>query len=249
MASPVEEPSKLNHRRRAVYSALSNVFAQRPTAVEACFLLWEREFAQQPHFVATRFVRLCADANSLDEPQRMQLTRRIFEQLAQPYEQLPPFPQTLLDASAAADAAPPARVEAVAAPEAAAVPVALPPAQAVSAAASITGAVGRSLLSPVRAQSRSNPGLVSAMLTDAFKHTKLDERSRSLALGWALQGGSDDAALTPFSDASLRQIVQALYLAACDALGPVAADKLLSQSIARAQALPAAVEYPPEQLL
>lgn len=247
MASPVEEPSKLNHRRRAVFSALSTVFAQRPTAVEACFLLWEREFAQQPHFVATRFVRLCADANSLDEPQRMQLTRRIFEQLAQPYEQLPPFPQTLLEASAAAEAAQPASAETVATPVAAA--VVMPPAAAVSAAASITGAVGRSLLSPVRAQSRSNPGLVSAILTDAFKHTKLDERSRSLALGWALQGGSDDAALTPFSDASLRQIVQALYLAACDALGPVAADKLLSQSIARAQALPAAVEYPPEQLL
>lgn len=249
MSTPVEEPSKLNHRRRAVYSALSSVFADRPTAVEACFLLWEREFAQQPHFVATRFVRLCADANSLDEPQRMQLTRRVFEQLAQPYDQLLPFPQALLEASVTADAAPSANDAAVAAPEAAAEPVAMPPVQAFSAAASITGAVGRSLLSPVRAQSRSNPGLVSAILTDAFKHTKLDERSRSLALGWALQGGSDDAALTPFNDASLRQIVQALYLAACDALGPVAADKLLSQSIARAQALPAAVEYPPEQLL
>jgi hypothetical protein len=115
---------------------------------------------------------------------------------------------------------------------------ALPP----TAAALVTGAVARSLLSPVRAQLRSKPEVIGEILTDAFRQTRLASSDHLRALNWARAGAVDDSLLGGMTDASLKMLVQGLYVAACDALGPVAADRLLAQSIARAQSLPAAVE-------
>jgi hypothetical protein len=122
---------------------------------------------------------------------------------------------------------------------------ALPP----TAAALVTGAVARSLLSPVRAQLRSKPEVIGEILTDAFRQTRLASSDHLRALNWARAGAVDDSLLGGMTDASLKMLVQGLYVAACDALGPVAADRLLAQSIARAQSLPAAVEFSPDQLL
>jgi hypothetical protein len=241
--APVES-SKLNQRRRAVYTALRSVLGSRPALIPACFRVWERDFAGQPHFVVTRYVRVCAEQAALDDSERMLLTRRIFELLAQPYDQLEPYPNELVDATT--ETIPTADAPAASAPPTVDIAAsALPP----TAAALVTGAVARSLLSPVRAQLRSKPEVIGEILTDAFRQTRLASSDHLRALNWARAGAVDDSLLGGMTDASLKMLVQGLYVAACDALGPVAADRLLAQSIARAQSLPAAVEFSPDQLL
>lgn len=248
---------KLNQRRRAVYGALTTQFPDRPTAVTAGFRLFEREFAGQPHFVVTRFVSRCAEVVGLADAERIALTRRTFELLAQPYESLARFPDELLAAAATPAAPAPRAPGAPAATPAAAPaggtdasrPLGFPTAGPLPAHATVTGAVARSLLAPVRAQARSQPAMIREIVGDAMDHARLPEATREPCLVWCLNGAADDAVLSGLDTAQLRRWVHVLYLAACDALGPVAADRLLAQAIARAGSLPAAVEFAPDQLL
>ena len=87
---------KINQRRRAVYGALRAIFGERQAAIGVAFRLWEREFANQPHFVVTRFVSRCSDTIGLSDTERISLTRRTFELLATPYEALERYPDELL---------------------------------------------------------------------------------------------------------------------------------------------------------
>ncbi|MFN7552658.1 MAG: hypothetical protein ACK59M_14070 [Pseudomonadota bacterium] len=243
-------PPKLNQRRRAVYGALSGLLGDRAPAIATCFILWEREFANQPHFVVTRFVSRCAETLGLSDADRIALTRRTFELLAKPYESLERYPEGLLSPAGglagAAVAATPSAASAQGLPRP---PVSFAAAPPLAAEAIIAGAVGRSLLAPLRAQARSQPGVLVQMIGDAARHAGLPESLRHRIATWSANGGADDAVLSDLDLAALRQWVHVLYLAACDAAGPVAADRLLAQSIARAGALPSAVEFAPEQLL
>ncbi|MCE3004505.1 MAG: hypothetical protein LW860_17665 [Xanthomonadaceae bacterium] len=242
------DPPKLNQRRRAVYGALKSLFGERPAVVSGCFRLWEREFANLPHFVVTRFVSRCTETVGMSDAERIALTRRTFELMAKPYESLERYPDDLL--AATGEPAPAAPVAAPApAATAARTPSSFVAAAALPAEAIIAGAVGRSLLSPLRAQARSKPTLLGEIVGDAARHARLPEVLRERITTWCSNGGADDAVLADLDLESLRQWVHVLYLAACDASGPVAADRLLAQSISRAGALPAAVEFPPDQLL
>lgn len=245
---PANAP-KLNQRRRAVYGALKALLGDRPAAVSGCFRLWEREFANLPHFVVTRFVSRCTETVGLSDAERIALTRRTFELLAKPYESLERYPDELLAATAEAAPAPPVAAAPAPAAAAARTPSSFVAAAALPAEAIVAGAVGRSLLSPLRAQARSQPTLLGEIVGDAARHARLPEALRERVIAWCYNGGADDAVLADLDLESLRQWVHVLYLAACDASGPVAADRLLAQSIARAGALPAAVEFPPDQLL
>lgn len=248
-------PPKLNQRRRAVHAALSAQFGDRHTAVSAGFRLYEREFAGQPHFVVTRFVSRCAELIGLADAERIALTRRTFELLAQPYESLPRFPEELLATTGAATtgAATPAtpRTAAPAAGPAADAPrpLSFSAAAPLPAHATIAGAVARTLLAPVRAQARSQPAMIREIIGDAMEHARLPADARERCMTWCLNGAADDSLLVDLDTAQLRRWIHLLYLAACDALGPVASDRLLAQAIARAGGLPAAVEFAPDQLL
>ncbi len=250
---------KLNQRRRAVHAALSTQFGDRHTAVTAGFRLFEREFAGQPHFVVTRFVSRCAELIGLADAERIALTRRTFELLAQPYESLPRFPDELLAGSGPTTPSParaplaagvvPAAAGSTAAASNASRPLSFPTAAPLPAHATIAGAVARSLLAPVRAQARSQPAMIREIIGDAMNHATLPDNARERCLAWCLNGAADDTLLVDLDTPQLRRWIHVLYLAACDALGPVASDRLLAQAIARAGSLPAAVEYAPDQLL
>lgn len=263
MAKPVnsELQLRLQQRRRAVYAALSEVFSERTSLINLLFVLWEREFAAQPHFLVVRYVSRCADVAGLTDGDRMQLIRRTFEMLVRSYDSLPPYPESALAAIAdmpvgtiaSATGQAEAGVRATSPPTVAPPP---PSSESLSVrsrqsepAELITAAVARSIMAPVRAQFRSQPATIRDMLSDAFKHTRLMEREQLRLLTWAAEGASDALTLSGYPEEQLKQLIHALYLCACDALGPVAADRLLSQSINRAQALPAAMEFPPDNLL
>jgi hypothetical protein len=235
---------KLNQRRRAVYGALRGLFGDRQAAIGVAFRLWEREFAAQPHFIVTRFVMRCAETIGMTDAERIALTRRTFELMSKPYETLENYPEELLAGSD--EPGKPASQPRTAGTPA---PRATLDAGPLPASALVAGAVGRALLAPVRAQARSHPGMLAEIIADAARHAKLPDDLRERMDDWCARGGADDTMLGGLDVGMLRQWVHVLYLAACDASGPVAADRLLAQSIARASALPAAVEFGPDQLL
>jgi hypothetical protein len=239
---------KLNQRRRAVHGALRGLFGERQSVIGVAFRLWEREFANQPHFIVTRFVSRCADTIGMTDAERIALTRRTFELMTKPYEALERYPEGLLTGSdEPAPAAPPPTTQPTV--MATGAPLSFVSAGPLPASAVVAGAVGRALLAPVRAQARSQAGMLAEIIGDAARHAKLPQDLRDRLENWCSNGGADDAMLGGLDVVMLRQWVHVLYLAACDANGPVAADRLLAQSIARAASLPAAVEFAPDQLL
>ena len=245
-----------NQRRRALYAALIQTLRDDTTAISVAFRLWQREFADQPHFVATRYVTRCAGLIGLTDTQRIALTRSIFESLGKPYDTMPRVPDQLLlsaediedDSGLALRGAAPARAVAGSPAPAARAPTRQLPV-ASTAASVVFGAICRSLLAPVRAQARSQADLLRQIIDDALTHARIPEVQRAGIASWSVAGATEESMAAALSTPELRRIVHALYLAACDALGPVAADTLLAQSVSRAQGLSAAVEFPPDQLL
>jgi hypothetical protein len=240
--------SSVNQRRRAIHAALAARLGGDTAAIRACFHAYEREFAGQPYFLAPRYVARCAEIVGLDDTARSALTRAIFENLARPYEMLPRYPAELLEASR--DAAPPRSV-ARSSPQNIATPAktrgdAVPMGDAAHV---VFAAVARSLLMPVRTHWRSNGALLRTVIEESIGAARVDGALREAVLRWAISESTEEPLIRDADLASLRRIVNGLYLAACDALGPVAADRLLSQAIMRAQALPEAVEFAPDQLL
>ncbi len=242
----------LHQRRRAVYTALSKVLQNDERRAFQMFALWEHNYANQPHFLVTRYVGDGVHVANLSDSERLALSRAIFVALSQPYDQLQPYPEAWLDAPApaierrapSAPGVPATRTEPAPAP--AAVNGAATP---MDAPAAVMGHVARLMLKPIGEATRSKTGLLAEIIADAVAHAKLRQGLSQRASVWLQAGAVDDSLGRGLDVADLRAIVHAVYLCACDALGPVAADQLLAQSIMRTQMIPAAGEFAPDQLL
>lgn len=250
MSAEANSTLKLGHRRRAVYAALIKVLGDADARPRKVFAVFERNFASPVHFLVMRFVAEAQAAAGLSEDEKVALMRAVYLSLATPYESLPHFPQDWAEGALVAsptDAA--ANAPMAAAPADRAAPASAAVVEPPSAQAIVFGAVARALLGAVRAAVRSNRGMIGQMISDAMSHTQLRQGLPARVSTWVDGGGVDDRLANSLHGTDLRAIVHVLYLAACDALGPVAADQLLSQSIMRAQSLPASVEFSPDNLL
>lgn len=76
----------------------------------------------------------------------------------------------------------------------------------------------------------------------------LDAAARNALSRWVAGEAADDF-LHSLSVEAYSSLAHLLYVGACEALGPVAADRLLSQSVRRAELMPEAVTFPPQRLL
>lgn len=78
------------------------------------------------------------------------------------------------------------------------------------------------------------------------KHLPL--ASSAVVRRWAIEGANLDA-LIGLSPPDYAAVIHGLYIAACEAVGPVAADRLLTHAVSTAGALPEAAQFPPNRLL
>lgn len=65
---------------------------------------------------------------------------------------------------------------------------------------------------------------------------------------WVIENASLDALLSVGAK-DFAEIIHGLYIAAAEAVGPVAADRLLTRAVSTAGALPEAAQFPPSRLL
>lgn len=104
------------------------------------------------------------------------------------------------------------------------------------------------VLQGVRADALGAAQIFAAALDRHAESHGLDAGARH-ALGRWIAGEAADDFLQSVSVEAYSNLVHLLYVAACEALGPVAADRLLSQAVRRAEALPEAASFPPQRLL
>jgi len=255
----------LNFRRRVIYQALRETFAE-DADVRRYFALWHRDHSQEAHFVVTRFAAVVSKDAGFDPERRSLFQRRLFHGLTQPYDDLPRVPEDMLpDAarSARASAGPsvvPATVQAAEAPA----PPSSPAASLAAAAFAETvaahahdppervvfKAMATHMLDGILPRADRQPGVLGQAVADLGRGLKgRDQALHQTLMLWSAK--RFDLAALPYvrHEEELRQLIHMLYLLAADLLGPAQADRLLGQSASACENLPEARIFSPQQLL
>lgn len=273
--SGAESSMGLNYRRRVIYQALHETFADAAVA-RAYFDLWQRDHSQEVHFVVTRFASAVAKAAGFDVQQKSQFQRKLFHGLTQPYETLPRVPEAWIanDAGRRSDD----RAAAVGVSKPLAAPAAAPPAAIASHAPTARAPVAKTI--PTTAAPTSpvldvgSPErivfaafaqhLTAAILNKADRHLGIliqavadlpvGSDPREQALFAQFQQWSEarfrSELLPPLrTGEDLRYFTHQLYLLVADLIGPMQADRLLAEATALSERLPEAAIFSPQTLL
>lgn len=241
----------LNYRRRVIYQALNEIFAE-PQEIRRYFDLWQREHSKDVHFVVTRFAATVAKAAGLDDARKSLLQRRLFHALTQSYESLPRVPDAWLSplqslSTETQGLATPA-VVADSASEAPSEPIS--GARFESAERVVFRAFARVLTGAILTKADRHPGVLQQAVEDLGRRVSGREEELHMQLKrWSLQRFKEDALPALRSPEDFRHIAHQLYLLAADLIGPVQADRLLAQATAEAGRLPEASMFSPQRLL
>lgn len=228
MARPT--PADIARRRQAIFIGLMASLSE-PQA-QAGLRLWDASYGQTRPTAIIEFVSELAAQLKLAPKQRHELRMGLYQALLKHDAGREPPPVSLAAESQAAGE--PAPVMQTLAPG--------PPPYAVF------HKVASGMLDAVRED--------SAVAVHDFVHS-LEAQSAAgglrpeegrILLAWAQSGAS----LSPLIHAPedlLARAVHACYVAACEALGPVAADRALVQAVTAAEALPEARQFSPRRFL
>lgn len=266
MQGTAEQGMGLNYRRRVVYRALTQCFADEGRA-RRHFTLWNREFAAQAHVALARFVSAVAREDDLDSTARGRLQRALYEGLSLRYEQLAWVPDDWMPAAnqtgefpavpaaqASADAAQPGvRASVAAASGAVDRPVDMAPdaptAHAPTASIAQPGIeradrrLFRVLAAPLIAalceDTDPHPGLLDIALADLANTLDADERPAHVRLvAWAGTRFLDRDLPVMAEIDGYRALLTLLRRMVADLDGDAVADRLLTEALVRAKALP-----------
>ncbi len=227
--------------QRAVFAALVRMTKDRTLMLE-CWDFFASKFRDVPVLSVSDFVGGLASHVGLDSNQKRNMTVALFAALNRDVAELPAVPARLLEAAdGSANASMPSQGEA--AEDMAASSSSSTPAQTVFKALlgdlcyrlARTDPDAAADLGEIVAES-SLPGSVPATVFAALS-------------AWA--DGGFDAAACPgdIPEQHLTDVVHQYYVAACEAVGPVAVDRLMSRAVEAASKLPEADLFPPDRLL
>ena len=213
---------RLSLRRRAIYTGLAGHFSDEE--VWPLLALWESKYAEQQPFTLNEFLAEVV-LRTERKLERARLYRELVGALTGPPSQLLPDPEEQLAAWRQG------RNEAVR-------QVATPD----SAAQTTFLALNQALLEQLDVQQQQ------ALRRFAAGSLNGMEVSQELGLrlrAWLEQGAADGVESLGLEQ--LRKLLNLLYIGLCEFLGPVRADRVLSQAVARVEELGAA--FSPRRLL
>lgn len=265
--------SRAAHRRRAARAALVPVLGEAALPDVLALLTAQAGTQEDGIGAVIAFIDAVAARHLLDAGTRKRLYTAYHEALARPDAELPadPAPETDLrrsawDAEAVRGMAPPmpapptaaapATTPPVASPSPAAPPAPEPPARSREEAAASeppaeTQVFAALMRAALQAAQQSHPAALeelrdsaTAMLPRLRGGPRLREQLRS---AWSQAGQADWLILG--SAASLAEIVEQFYVALCETLGPVEADRLLTEAVREAGRVEAAKRFSPRRLV
>ncbi|PIA67757.1 hypothetical protein [Pseudomonas sediminis] len=213
---------RLSLRRRAIYTGLAGHFSDEE--VWPLLALWENKYAEQPPFALNGFLAEVV-LRTERKLERARLYRELVGALTGPPSQLLPDPEEQLAAWRQG------RNEAVR-------QVATPD----SAAQTTFLALNQALLEQLDGtQQAALRRFAAGNLSGMGVSSELSTRLRI----WLEQGGGDGIANLGLEQ--LRKLLNLLYIGLCEFLGPVRADRVLSQAVNRVEGQ--GVEFSPRRLL
>ena len=228
------------HSRRAVYAAASRVFSDH-ASLKLVLSFWESRFADAAVFHVADFATKLNEYVGLNPEQRRTLMVSIFSALSKSEHELSPVPETLRSGYQS----PPEEqiTEPVNAPEPITQSVTRNPANVVFAAV-ISG-----LVEYATARQANTRGEVVQGLPGALRAVNASDRSIQKFSQWSEAGFEIESVPVLENPKDMSNALNAMYVAVCEAAGPVAADRALAKAVAEAGALPEGESFAPESLL
>lgn len=208
--------------RAALSTGLAAVLGE--ARVGAALQLWERRNAGGKPYTMIEYVNELTSTLALPARQRHELRIALYRALME--RGIDPTLNTAL-------------------PQAAQRPAAQ---QAANAPFRVFRCVVHDVLGSVRADAMGGAQLFESTLRLRAAEHGLSAGLQQALLQW-IDGADDNGYFLRAAPADYAAVTHLLYVAACEALGPVATDRLFSRAIARAEALPEAAAFPPQRLL
>jgi hypothetical protein len=208
----------IDRNRRAVYHALSGVFSDTAVLIRA-FDLWERQFADQRGFRVNLYVNAVAQEVVLSDAQVRTLASNLYAAMTTPERNLPQLPSALRARSTAEVQQQPKPAPAT--------DVSLQTGVHHPRLAVFTNLLAAMIDGVTRAQKfRDFLEALDAQTPDLAPATL---RERTLWVNSGLTRLRQFVNIVP--DGERRTVVNDMYVALCDACGPVSADRILSAAV------------------
>jgi murein L,D-transpeptidase YcbB/YkuD len=228
-------PAIVERNRKAVYHALANTFVA-PELIAGALSVWETQFAQQAGFRISLYATAVASELGLGDLEIRDLASNLYASMTMTEDRLPRLPTPFNGKG--------------------------------SNGAAVTG-------TQPKLEEPANPGihdprtavfakLVDSMIDGASREKKLDELMEALMLRdvefsadvarqrmvWINRRLADSQALAArVAESEWRALVNDLYVALCEACGPVSADRHLAHSVQLAEQISEARFFSPRSLL
>jgi hypothetical protein len=242
-----------NHRRRAVFTALTEVF-QSSDRINALFKFCEEFCKTEPKFLVNRFLMRVEQKVLVNERERQALAKSMYLSLAKPYDALSRYPAQLVDDEPSEDMAlHPSETGAfadLAAPN---------PKRPVKSAPVATFDAGSAhkVFQTVLAHMANRlyyaygrrPARIGLALAGATAQSQAETHTLSMLIDW-IDGDLDvDAIPDNLPLEEMRAALRVLYLAACSLAGRDSAAQALAQGMRLAGTLREAQNFSPKLLV
>jgi len=228
----------LARRRQAIFYGLSQTLGADQAQIGV--RIWDGSYAKQKPSAIIEYVTEVASTLELPPNQRHEMRMALYQALLK-YDAgraSPPAIETAAPAPPPAATAPPEKAAA------AAKVVALPPA----AEFVVFSCIAQEIFDGVRDAGGVAQHEFRLSLQNQNGHSGLSALERKQLIDWS-KNGSSAADMAKTAEKTLARMVHVLYFAACEALGPVRGDRLLSLAVSAAEELPEARRYSPRKLL
>lgn len=231
----------IERNRRAVYTALSGVCADR-LLLERALAFWEAGFASQGVFRVAHYIDGLMGHIGLSQDQRRTLSVALYASLNKKEQELAELPAMFRKADSSTGAASPR-------PQA---PGETPTAGQTRAVARNAGAVVLARILSAMVDGAARAGQHEDLIATLRDHgPAFGSAATSRAVDeWIAGSLADSQRLADrVSDAERRAIVNGVYVVLCEVSGPVSADRILARAVEAAEQLAEAVSFPPRSLL
>lgn len=228
MSGPISAPPDPGRRRQALRLGLESLLG--PMQVQAALTLWDEDYARSRSMALADYVGELSRQLGLDMHQRHALRIALYSSISR-HDVKP-------GVTRAPRAAPTATVV-------------VPPAAAISPPPTAAFVVFACMANEMRNAVQREGGGAEADFTRAVEQHALASRLHAEAgslVRWS-RGSADLQEFGTTGQDRLSLLMHAIYAAAAEALGPIAADRQLARASQLADALPEALKFSPRKLL
>jgi hypothetical protein len=240
-----------NHRRRAVFTALTEVF-QTTDRINTLFKFCEEFCKTEPKFLVNRFLMRAEQKAMVNERERQALAKSMYLSLAKPYDALSRYPAQLVDEEPHEDMAlHPSETGAFAdfaapKPPSKSTPVAVFDARS---AHKVFQTVLAHMANRLYYAYGRRPARIGLALAGATAQSHAETHTLSMLIDWIDGDLEEDAIPDNLPLEEMRTALRVLYLSACSLAGRDSAAQALAQGIRLAGTLREAQSFSPKLLV